>query len=99
MHYFLSAKNTTPDTEKQHELDKRKNPAKVKVEHGSFKDRKNVREPHKKDQKETENSETTKKTRTKQENEPNEEKVEVNKDSGKSDHVEEGSRHILHFDV
>uniref|UniRef100_A0A8D2JFA9 Bromodomain PHD finger transcription factor n=1 Tax=Varanus komodoensis TaxID=61221 RepID=A0A8D2JFA9_VARKO len=38
------------------ELDKRKNPAKVKTEHGSLKDRiKNFREPYKKDQKESEN--------------------------------------------
>lgn len=52
------------------------------------------REPHKKDQKETENSETTKRGRTKEENEVIEAKAENGKNLEKSDHTKEGNRHF-----
>lgn len=90
---FLSVKSDDAvTTEKQHELDKRKNPAKVKVEHVSLKDKiKNFREPHKKDQKETDNPETSKKDGVKEENELKDDKTEIEKYMEKSDHVKEGN--------
>uniref|UniRef100_A0A670ZVN3 Bromodomain PHD finger transcription factor n=1 Tax=Pseudonaja textilis TaxID=8673 RepID=A0A670ZVN3_PSETE len=64
--------------EQQHELDKRKNPAKVKVEHCSLKDRiKSFHEPHKKDQKEIEYSETMKKRICENDKDIKEEPMEV----------------------
>lgn len=99
LHISLSAKNNTAAiTEQQHELDKRKNPAKVKVEHCSLKDRiKNFHEPHKKDQKETERSETAKKSQTKEENELNEEKAENDGEFEKPDHAKEGNKCFYRF--
>ncbi|KAF7238247.1 Nucleosome-remodeling factor subunit BPTF [Varanus komodoensis] len=93
---LLPAKNdTVAIPEKHRELDKRKNPAKVKTEHGSLKDRiKNFREPYKKDQKESENAETIKKIRTKEENELKEEKAEINKHLQKPDHMKEEEKEI-----
>lgn len=93
MYNFLSAKSDDPViAEKPYELDKRKNTAKIKVEHGSLKDKiKNLRELHKKDQKETENSETTKKGRVKEENELNDDKTEIDKSIEKSNHAKEGN--------
>lgn len=69
----------------------------MKVEHGSSKEKiKYFREPHKKDQKETENSETTKRAQTKEENEPHEEKSEI-KHFEKSVHANEGIKHLRHM--
>ncbi|KAL8163588.1 UNVERIFIED_CONTAM: hypothetical protein K2H54_031045, partial [Gekko kuhli] len=77
------------------ELDKRKNPAKVKVESGSLKDKiKFFRELHKKDQKETENSETTKKGQTKEESEIKEEKAETDNNLEKSDHAKKVEKDV-----
>ncbi|XP_013922486.1 PREDICTED: nucleosome-remodeling factor subunit BPTF [Thamnophis sirtalis] len=96
---LLLAKNNAAITEQQHELDKRKNPAKVKVEHCSLKDRiKRFHEPHKKDQKETEHSETMKKSQIKEENELNEEKAEIDGHFEKSDQVKEDEKVICEND-
>lgn len=79
-------------------MDKRKNPAKVKVEHCSLKDRiKSFHEPHKKDQKETQHSETTKKSQIKEENELNEEKAEIDGHFEKSNQAKEGNKHFYPF--
>lgn len=88
---FLLAKRDDTISEKR-ELDKRKNSGKVKIESGSLKDKIFFfREPHKKDQKETENSETTKKGQIKEESEMKEEKAEADNNLEKSDHAKKGN--------
>uniref|UniRef100_A0A452HYW7 Bromodomain PHD finger transcription factor n=1 Tax=Gopherus agassizii TaxID=38772 RepID=A0A452HYW7_9SAUR len=75
-------------TENECELDKRKSPAKVKIETDSFKERKkDSHDPQEKNQKEIEISETLESVQVKEEKKMSEEKVEIDTNSENLDHA------------